>query len=361
MGDNTDQEQLTFQIEFLKSENDKKQKIIQNLISENTKLQHFSNSYPRQNDILLKTRICQKLQSFDHFNLEKVISGGSNGFVVLCSYSVPYKEKLSLLIKAILNESPTIKDPLSNEYHILQMLPYHNNIIQQLSSFISRPSPQTIETISKELNLPGEVFSKMSEAVPALFMVLERLPLTLEHFITQKDFTVPVGLNLCKQIASALSFLWKNQLVHRDLKLSNILISIQSNAFIPIISEFGLAKVVDNHGCCVVSDTGNEFHTAPEAFLKVPGTNLIDYSKQPSWELGIICYEICSEGSCPFEPYEPQKPLPAINFAKMIKNNYPNEFEALVEALLHQSSTKRMQIEEAELHLSQILSIAQAN
>ena len=46
-----------------------------------------------------------------------------------------------------------------------------------------------------------------------------------------------------RQIISAVHFLHKNRIVHRDLKLENILIDM--NGYLKII-DFGLAKMLDS-------------------------------------------------------------------------------------------------------------------
>uniref|UniRef100_A0A6B2L8T6 Protein kinase domain-containing protein n=1 Tax=Arcella intermedia TaxID=1963864 RepID=A0A6B2L8T6_9EUKA len=318
----------------------------------------------RRNDFLFKTRICQKLQSFDKFEMEKVIAKGSNACVVDCSHTsnLTNNEKLSFAIKILFNyghETPNLKDEFQNEYLILENLVYHDNIIQIYSSFYGRPSKQRIELISKELKLDvlDLLLKKDNEgksiARATLFIVMEKFSLSLEQFVFQNDISVEVGLNICKQIANGLLFLWKNKIVHRDIKLNNIMISIQSDHYIPIIIDFGLAVKVDKTGKCIVRDVGNQIHTAPEILTGgLFGTK--DFSKQPSWELGIICYEICSKGECPFDLNDYNKDLPDIDFTLMLKKGYPKEFLLLITDLLQQNSSERISIEEAQIQLNKI-------
>jgi serine/threonine protein kinase len=82
----------------------------------------------------------------------------------------------------------------------------------------------------------------------------------------------------------------KKKIVHRDMKLDNILIS--SDGF-PVISDFGFAEYVDQNGFvpCPKVLGGNVSHLAPEILSSQIG-NPIDYSKQPSFEVGVISFEI---------------------------------------------------------------------
>jgi len=57
-------------------------------------------------------------------------------------------------------------------------------------------------------------------------------------------------------------FLYDHKIVHRDLKLDNILMDENDN---PIICDFGLAIHVDENGIADVNEIGgNQFHLSPE-------------------------------------------------------------------------------------------------
>ncbi|KAJ7277826.1 kinase-like domain-containing protein [Mycena rebaudengoi] len=71
-------------------------------------------------------------------------------------------------------------------------------------------------------------------------------------------------------IVSGLAYLHSNQIVHGDLKPSNILIDDQGVA---CITDFGLSKIIDENGF-TTSSVGTERYMAPELFIVVSrGTN----------------------------------------------------------------------------------------
>ena len=78
------------------------------------------------------------------------------------------------------------------------------------------------------------------------------------------------------------------------MKLNNLLITPERRV---IISDFGCAAVLSADKTLRVGSLGsvggNPLHLAPE--IKAAGKNLlrkVDYSKQPSYELGLLAHEI---------------------------------------------------------------------
>ncbi|MDN4860069.1 protein kinase domain-containing protein, partial [Klebsiella pneumoniae] len=53
--------------------------------------------------------------------------------------------------------------------------------------------------------------------------------------------------SLLKQISDGLSFLNKFGIIHRDLKLENILVTDKSTEAVLKITDFGLSKVIGKH------------------------------------------------------------------------------------------------------------------
>lgn len=88
-------------------------------------------------------------------------------------------------------------------------------------------------------------------------------------------------------------------IVHRDLKLENIMMSDQTEAAIPKIVDFGLAKMIGPQEKAA-EPFGTLGYVAPEVLLKKPYTSQCDL-----WSLGCILYAlVCS--SLPFD-HESQK------------------------------------------------------
>eukprot|EP01102_Stenamoeba_stenopodia_P012507 TRINITY_DN3966_c0_g1_i1.p1 TRINITY_DN3966_c0_g1~~TRINITY_DN3966_c0_g1_i1.p1 ORF type:complete len:636 (+),score=125.14 TRINITY_DN3966_c0_g1_i1:69-1976(+) len=98
-----------------------------------------------------------------------------------------------------------------------------------------------------------------------------------------------------RQLAAGLRFLRSKQVVHRDLKPQNLLLSVNSsNAITLKIADFGLAKFMDPHS---LADTmcGSPLYMAPELLRNQKYTIKADL-----WSVGIIMFEMLT-GSVPFK------------------------------------------------------------
>ena len=88
-------------------------------------------------------------------------------------------------------------------------------------------------------------------------------------------------------------------IVHRDLKLENIMMSDSSDTAVPKIVDFGLAKIIGPSNTAS-EPFGTLGYVAPEVLRKQPYTFSCDV-----WSLGCIIYALLS-GSLPFD-HESQK------------------------------------------------------
>jgi len=86
----------------------------------------------------------------------------------------------------------------------------------------------------------------------------------------------------------------------------------------------------------------------------------VDYNKQPSWELGVLCYEII----CGVHPYgnypDGYPPVPhlrvfesEVNFKRMKEKNIPENFISVVKNLLSNNPKDRLPIKDAFVSLDE--------
>ncbi|MCL1981884.1 MAG: protein kinase, partial [Clostridiales bacterium] len=116
------------------------------------------------------------------------------------------------------------------------------------------------------------------------------------------------AIEIAKQLASALSLAHKNQIIHRDVKPLNILITQDG---IPKITDFGIAKAV-NAETLVGSDgtiMGSVHYFSPE---QARG-GYVD-ERSDIYSLGIVLYEMLT-GRVPFDGENP------VNIALMHVND----------------------------------------
>jgi len=143
------------------------------------------------------------------------------------------------------------------------------------------------------------------------------------------------------------------------MNLDNILIDEKGY---PVICDFGKAAKLEDNFTLRIShlDTpgGNTSHLAPEILntfkqqkkLKIIDI-VIDYSKQPSFEFGVICYEIlCGRPPLPDYPvhYDFNYPI-QIEFDRTYidsKENIPEGVKDKISRLLNNDPNERPLIEE---------------
>ena len=90
--------------------------------------------------------------------------------------------------------------------------------------------------------------------------------------------------NFLKSVTSALYFAHANNIVHGDIKPSNILFNSNGNIF---LTDFGIARYLDASNIKVI---GTPKYIAPETILKDPYTPATDV-----YSLGLILYELLTK------------------------------------------------------------------
>ena len=104
------------------------------------------------------------------------------------------------------------------------------------------------------------------------------------------------------QICMGVKYLHGFGIVHRDLKLENIMMSDQTDHAMPKIVDFGLAKIIGPSNTAS-EPFGTLGYVAPEVLLKQPYTFSCDV-----WSLGCIVYALLS-GSLPFDHEQPKQTI----------------------------------------------------
>lgn len=109
------------------------------------------------------------------------------------------------------------------------------------------------------------------------------------------------AISLMIPLAQALGYAHDHHVVHRDIKPSNILLTETGQ---PMISDFGIAKILDNESVAGLTDSnvsiGTPEYMAPEQVM----SNRIDH-RVDIYALGVVFYEMVT-GRRPFEADTPQ-------------------------------------------------------
>jgi len=150
------------------------------------------------------------------------------------------------------------------------------------------------------------------------------------------------------QIGIALKYLHMLGIVHRDLKLENVMMSDNLETSVPKLVDFGLAKMI---GPNEKADEpfGTLGYVAPEVLRKEPYSFSCDL-----WSYGCIIYALLS-GSLPFD-HENQKETIRMTLDNKLEfdlpswNNVSKECRELICALLEKDPRKRISLEDALTH-----------
>ena len=156
------------------------------------------------------------------------------------------------------------------------------------------------------------------------YIVMELIQGKTLKQIIEEDGALPWkwSLNIAIQIASALEAAHKNNIIHRDIKPHNIIITEDGVAK---VTDFGIAKAVSNSTITAFGTTIGSVHYFSPEHARGGYTD----AKSDLYSLGIVMYEMLT-GRVPFDadtpvsialkhmqekPIEPIKLNPSIPFA----------------------------------------------
>ena len=184
-------------------------------------------------------------------------------------------------------EQPHFFERLSYEIYILKIV-HHPNIIKYIDCKKSLHNYYLITEFANGGSLKYNLWKFMS--------------------IYKRPFTEDIVQYLMKQIVDAVKYLHYNKIIHRDLKLDNILLNYPSpqdkqnlnikSAQAKII-DFGFAKILTNK--YTFTTMGTPFNMDPiileNANTGIPNSGYDE--KADIWSLGTLCYEMVV-GHTPF-------------------------------------------------------------
>ena len=274
------------------------------------------------------------------------------------------KISLPLAIKMHFNYGEPTKTymKLFVEAGILKEIPKHPNIIFLIHDFFSRPTHAMVSACIEDKEVHQTMVKKFNaisgknEYRTSLFLMYKSYPSNLYLWSVEKrkDCSMVDIVRICYEISCGVLHLWNHGVVHRDLKLNNILIDDEGHI---LIIDFGMAVKLDANGKAQVDTPGGNFaHLAPEILNSAyPGE--VDYSKQPNFALGVLFHEIIM-GYHPFDNYpfdetfgkKPNICVPALNVENMNQLNNPvidKKLISMICNLVCSSSSDRMSLQDS--------------
>ncbi|RGB43841.1 kinase-like domain-containing protein [Rhizophagus diaphanus] len=178
-----------------------------------------------------------------------------------------------------------------------------------------------------------------------VYLVLEYAEKGELYMLLQRDspFTEHKAASYIFQMADALLYLHNKKVIHRDLKLENILLS--NNDKIKI-SDFGLAiHAPDTSQMKRRTLCGTPDYMAPEMFIDTGYDQRIDL-----WALGVLCYELLV-GEPPFmvENFnELRQRIATVDYK--IPDQISLEAKVLISSLLQSDPEKRLPLDHVTTH-----------
>ena len=221
---------------------------------------------------------------FEDLTFIKIIGKGSFGQVYLTSRKGHSEFYATKIIKKIIADSAKVKKYFHNEINILKEIE-HKNIMRLIE----------IKQNSEHYYLICELCNggSLRQCVNKYFKMYN------------KTFSEEIIQYLMKQIIEALKYLHGKHIMHRDLKLDNILVNFKDEndksvlnmygAEVKII-DFGFAAHVDKKQDLHKSVLGSPLYMDPKLLKKYTRTSNIDITGYDEsidiWSLGNIFYEM---------------------------------------------------------------------
>ena len=188
----------------------------------------------------------------------------------------------------------------------------------------------------------------------------------LEKYMKQnkRPFTQEIAQSIIRQLVSGLQYLHNNKILHRDLKLDNVLLHFNSEedknnfnllkAQVKII-DFGFARYLENDSLAQ-SVLGSPINMDPQILAKmrkIDNNQSFGYDQKADiWSLGTICYEMLI-GVPPFDATSYEELV-----SKIQKGNYKipknlklsKEAISFINGMLQYNPEKRLSIDQLANH-----------
>ena len=270
----------------------------------------------------------------DNYTLTKFIGKGTFGEVYLTK-----KQGSNFLYATKRMDVKFVEDPkyikyFNNEISILRRL-YHKNIIK-------------LEELKKTTNHYYVIMEYCNGGT---------LTECLEKYkrLYRRPFTEEIVQHIMRQVVDAINYIHDLKIIHRDLKLDNILVKFENesdknqmnllNAEIKII-DFGFAAYKEQTGLLKTA-IGSPMNMDPLILAKFNSGGTVNKElgydeKADIWSLGTLCYQMLI-GDCAFNAYNMKELLLKVEEGTYkVPTNLSKEVVSFLNAMLQYKPEKRL-------------------
>ena len=328
----------------------------------------FQNTTPSQNITALDQL---KLSNIEKKRFETMVRNSNISKEKLDITSIKEESMISISNRLFINE---IKEVPKTKYITIKTLGIgtygqvylvQNKFTKEF--FAMKEIPKTSEDLLSDTEIMDEIEILKNLDHPDIVRIIEFYNTESSYYIINeyckhgelfaqinKHFSETQIAVMFRQILSGLAYLHSNNIIHRDLKLENILIndiekSYETNEdlfFLKII-DFGTAKIFDKNKY-PRAIVGSIYYIAPEVLFK-------KYGKEcDMWSAGVILYMFIV-GSPPFDGKTNREIMDKIKVGKFPKtgkrwNKASKEVKDLINKLLAIEPSKRLTAFQALKH-----------
>lgn len=269
----------------------------------------------------------EALIPFNHPNLscytiKQTIGYGTYGIIKLATHNQTGE---SVAIKVTNYYEHTYKSLLTTKSEMLLNLS-HPNIIKFYDIFHDEASSYTF--IIQEYSSGGELYHSLQK----------------KFRYNQNDLSIIVY-----QLINGVEYLHKKNIVHRDLKLENILLKSNDSVLIKII-DFGLALNTSSNNT-INEICGSLQYASPEML----SGNYFNPKQSEIWSIGILIFILVC-GYCPFDDKDKEALIRKIKGGNV---NYPSYVpfivKDLLQKILNKNPAKRISISKIKEHQLYVL------
>ena len=217
------------------------------------------------------------------------------------------------------------------------------------------------EKINFEINLMKKInnnnnivkFLENFETKNYIFIIMENISGgdLLKYIKKRNKLNEKLTKFIFKKIINGIKYLHCSGIIHRDIKLDNILLDINNNIK---ICDFGVSKIITNENEILYEKCGTPAFIAPEILNNDNNNNLNEngYKGFPVdiWSSGVVLYSMLS-GSVPFKAnnlQELESKIKKGNFKEI--PNLSSECQDILHRLLKVNVNERIKIDEIINH-----------